>query len=148
LSHDYLGTTRLITDGNGKAISRHDYLPFGEEIPASTAGRGATPSPTRMRPLPLPRPSLLSRIKPSPRRMPPRFPRSSPDWKSPALPLPNPRRPPQPPRNPPPSLPRRLRRIPSLVSRSPALPRRKRKKKPSASPKDRTPKWWKRSSRA
>lgn len=39
LSSDHLGTTRLITDQNGNAVSRHDYLPFGEEITAGTAGR-------------------------------------------------------------------------------------------------------------
>jgi YD repeat-containing protein len=39
LSYDHLGSVRLITDANAKVISRHDYLPFGEEIPAGTAGR-------------------------------------------------------------------------------------------------------------
>src|SRR5690242_16999735 len=38
---DHLGTTRLVTDTSGAVIGRHDYLPFGEEIPASTAGRRA-----------------------------------------------------------------------------------------------------------
>jgi RHS repeat-associated protein len=38
-TYDHLGTVRLITDQNANVISRHDYLPFGEEIPANTAGR-------------------------------------------------------------------------------------------------------------
>ena len=41
LSADYLGSLRLVTDENGTVIGRHDYLPFGEEIPANTAGRNA-----------------------------------------------------------------------------------------------------------
>jgi RHS repeat-associated protein len=36
---DHLGSTRFVTDQNGSVIGRHDYLPFGEEIPAGTAGR-------------------------------------------------------------------------------------------------------------
>jgi RHS repeat-associated protein len=40
-TYDHLGTVRLITDQNANVISRHDYLPFGEEIPANTAGRGS-----------------------------------------------------------------------------------------------------------
>jgi RHS repeat-associated protein len=41
LSYDHLGSLRLVTDNSTKAniIARHDYLPFGEEIPANTAGR-------------------------------------------------------------------------------------------------------------
>ena len=39
LSYDHLGSVRLVTDQNANVISRHDYLPFGEEILASTAGR-------------------------------------------------------------------------------------------------------------
>jgi RHS repeat-associated protein len=41
LSADHLGTTRLVTNGDAQAtvISRHDYLPFGEEIAGSQAGR-------------------------------------------------------------------------------------------------------------
>ena len=42
LSTDHLGTTRLITDQNGYVVSRHDYLPFGEEIMAGSAGRSAS----------------------------------------------------------------------------------------------------------
>ncbi|HQO21288.1 MAG TPA: DUF5675 family protein [Acidobacteriota bacterium] len=30
---DHLGTTRVVTDGNGALISTHDYEPFGVEIP-------------------------------------------------------------------------------------------------------------------
>jgi RHS repeat-associated protein len=41
-TYDHLGTVRLITDQNANVISRHDYLPFGEEIPANTAGRNST----------------------------------------------------------------------------------------------------------
>jgi RHS repeat-associated protein len=42
LTSDHLGSTRVVTD-QGKAIKgRHDYLPFGEEIPASL-GRMAIP---------------------------------------------------------------------------------------------------------
>ncbi len=41
LSYDYLGTPRLVTDQNASVMARHDYLPFGDEIPAGTAGRGS-----------------------------------------------------------------------------------------------------------
>jgi RHS repeat-associated protein len=41
LSDDHLGGTRLVTDGSGNVVARHDYLPFGYEIQASdNAGRG------------------------------------------------------------------------------------------------------------
>src|SRR6185312_6229665 len=36
---DHLGSARLITDQNAAIVARHDYLPFGEEIPANMAGR-------------------------------------------------------------------------------------------------------------
>jgi hypothetical protein len=39
LSYDHLGTVRMVTDAFANVIARHDYLPFGEEIPANTAGR-------------------------------------------------------------------------------------------------------------
>ena len=40
LSYDHLGSVRLVTDGNGNIISRHDFLPFGEEVPAlASTGR-------------------------------------------------------------------------------------------------------------
>jgi RHS repeat-associated protein len=32
---DPLGSTRVITDGNGNPVSRHDYYPFGEELATS-----------------------------------------------------------------------------------------------------------------
>lgn len=38
-STDSLGSTRLITDTGANAVNCHDYLPFGEEITAGTAGR-------------------------------------------------------------------------------------------------------------
>jgi len=40
LSPDHLGTTRLVTDGNGAVVARHDYLPFGEEVQGSQFGPG------------------------------------------------------------------------------------------------------------
>ena len=43
LSTDHLGSTRMVTDQNGALVSRHDFLPFGEEIPGGYAGRPATP---------------------------------------------------------------------------------------------------------
>src|SRR5690606_8470604 len=36
---DHLGSTRLVTDGSGNVVSRHDYLPFGEEMPSGYGGR-------------------------------------------------------------------------------------------------------------
>jgi YD repeat-containing protein len=33
---DHLGSTRLMTDATAKVVSRHDYFPFGEEIPANS----------------------------------------------------------------------------------------------------------------
>jgi RHS repeat-associated protein len=42
LSTDHLGSTRLVTDENGNTVSRHDYIPFGEEIAANTGGRDST----------------------------------------------------------------------------------------------------------
>ena len=41
LSADHLGSVRLVTDPQGTIVARHDYLPFGEEIPAGQAGRPA-----------------------------------------------------------------------------------------------------------
>ncbi|MBZ5537620.1 MAG: hypothetical protein LAO31_16810 [Acidobacteriia bacterium] len=41
LTADHLGSTRLVTDASGAVISRHDYLPFGETIPAGVGGRTA-----------------------------------------------------------------------------------------------------------
>jgi RHS repeat-associated protein len=37
ITTDPLGSVRLVTDQNGSPVTRHDYLPFGEEIPASSA---------------------------------------------------------------------------------------------------------------
>jgi RHS repeat-associated protein len=42
LIYDHLGTTRLITDSSAKVIARHDFLPFGEEIPGGIAGRSSS----------------------------------------------------------------------------------------------------------
>ncbi|MCC7342095.1 MAG: hypothetical protein IT170_13530 [Bryobacterales bacterium] len=39
LTADHLGSVRLVTDASGNVVSRHDYLPFGEEIPAGVGGR-------------------------------------------------------------------------------------------------------------
>ena len=38
---DHLGSTRMLMDQNANVIARHDYLPFGEEILANTAGRNS-----------------------------------------------------------------------------------------------------------
>jgi RHS repeat-associated protein len=46
---DHLGSTRLVTDGNGATTKCFDYLPYGEEIPNGYAGRTAScfgPMPT------------------------------------------------------------------------------------------------------
>ncbi len=37
--YDHLGSVRLITDQNANVVARHDYLPFGEEIPNGWGGR-------------------------------------------------------------------------------------------------------------
>jgi YD repeat-containing protein len=37
---DHLGSTRLLTNGNGDVVRRYDYLPFGEEIPSGSYSRG------------------------------------------------------------------------------------------------------------
>jgi RHS repeat-associated protein len=42
LSYDHLGSLRMVTDIYANVVARHDYLPFGEEIPGGWAGRGAT----------------------------------------------------------------------------------------------------------
>ena len=39
LTTDHLGSTRVVTNGSGSVRARHDYLPFGEEIPANVGGR-------------------------------------------------------------------------------------------------------------
>jgi hypothetical protein len=42
LTADHLDTPRVITSQQQDVISRHDYMPFGEEIKAGTDGRTAT----------------------------------------------------------------------------------------------------------
>ncbi len=32
LTSDHLGSPRIITDGGGAVISRHDYMAFGDEV--------------------------------------------------------------------------------------------------------------------
>jgi YD repeat-containing protein len=39
LSTDHLGSTRLVTDPYASVVARHDYAPFGQEIPAGVGGR-------------------------------------------------------------------------------------------------------------
>jgi RHS repeat-associated protein len=39
LTTDHLGSTRLVADQNGNVMGRHDYAPFGQEIPAGVDGR-------------------------------------------------------------------------------------------------------------
>src|SRR5207247_7947207 len=39
LTQDALGSTRVVTDANMTVVARHDYFPFGEEIPPSLGGR-------------------------------------------------------------------------------------------------------------
>ncbi len=42
LTTDALGSPRIVTDATGNVISRHDYMPFGEEVMAGTGGRMTT----------------------------------------------------------------------------------------------------------
>lgn len=44
LVSDQLGTPRMVVDRTGSlaGVTRHDYLPFGEELPAGTGGRVST----------------------------------------------------------------------------------------------------------
>jgi RHS repeat-associated protein len=39
LTTDHLGSTRVVTNGNKGVVARHDYLPFGEELPVGTGNR-------------------------------------------------------------------------------------------------------------
>ncbi|MFI5176214.1 MAG: RHS repeat domain-containing protein, partial [Terriglobia bacterium] len=39
LTADHLDSTRVVTDASGNLKGRHDYLPFGEEIPSGIGGR-------------------------------------------------------------------------------------------------------------
>lgn len=41
LTYDHLGSTRMVTGENAQVVSRHDYLPFGEEIPGNSTGRNS-----------------------------------------------------------------------------------------------------------
>lgn len=45
LTVDHLGSTRVTTGRNGQVLSRHDYLPFGDEIGSASGGtdRGTVP---------------------------------------------------------------------------------------------------------
>ncbi len=39
LSYDHLGSVRMVTDASATVIARHDFLPFGEELPPNSASR-------------------------------------------------------------------------------------------------------------
>ena len=39
LSYDHLGSVRMVTDVSANVIARHDFLPFGEELPPNSGGR-------------------------------------------------------------------------------------------------------------
>jgi RHS repeat-associated protein len=39
LTADHLSSTRLVTGSSQNVVARHDFLPFGEEIPAGVSGR-------------------------------------------------------------------------------------------------------------
>ena len=39
LTYDMLGCIRMATDQNQNVVARHDYVPYGEEIPNGMAGR-------------------------------------------------------------------------------------------------------------
>ncbi|HXM51037.1 MAG TPA: RHS repeat-associated core domain-containing protein [Pyrinomonadaceae bacterium] len=39
MTSDHLGTPRVVTNSSGSVMSRHDYLPFGEEIGVTIGGR-------------------------------------------------------------------------------------------------------------
>ncbi len=41
ITADHLGSTRVVTDASGAVLARHDYLPFGEEIPALFGNRSS-----------------------------------------------------------------------------------------------------------
>ena len=42
LTADHLGSTRVMTDATGRVWSLHDYIPFGEEVPAGVNGRSGS----------------------------------------------------------------------------------------------------------
>ena len=39
MSVDHLGSTRMVTNESGLVVSRHDFAPFGQEVPSGVAGR-------------------------------------------------------------------------------------------------------------
>src|SRR5713226_8988308 len=41
LTSDHVGSPRVITNGSGGVVSRHDYLPFGEELSAGVGLRNS-----------------------------------------------------------------------------------------------------------
>ena len=41
VTYDYLGSVRMVTNAQGNVIARHDFAPFGQEIPGGTAGRSS-----------------------------------------------------------------------------------------------------------
>ncbi|MGD0581296.1 MAG: hypothetical protein ABSC08_20565 [Bryobacteraceae bacterium] len=41
LTADHLGSTRMTTDASGNPLALHDYVPFGDEIPAGVDSRGS-----------------------------------------------------------------------------------------------------------
>ena len=43
LFNDQQGTRRTITNNQGAIIARHDYLPFGEDLPNTVGMRASTP---------------------------------------------------------------------------------------------------------
>jgi RHS repeat-associated protein len=43
LSYDYLGCVRMVTDSNANVVARHDFAPFGQEIPLGVGIRTASP---------------------------------------------------------------------------------------------------------
>lgn len=43
LSYDYLGSVRMVTDSHANVVARHDFAPFGQEIPLGVGIRTASP---------------------------------------------------------------------------------------------------------
>jgi RHS repeat-associated protein len=43
LSYDYLGSVRMVTDSNANVVARHDFAPFGQEIPLGVGIPTASP---------------------------------------------------------------------------------------------------------
>jgi RHS repeat-associated protein len=44
LTIDHLGSTRIVTGPAGTVLTRHDYLPFGDEVASNYAGRSTFPA--------------------------------------------------------------------------------------------------------